>query len=85
MGFDSPSPHQINTMRKHHINRQHPHKKLKTGKAKARREKWLERLAETYRRGSSECYMCGGEMSWCSFCDCWTSDCCQDWGTCACS
>jgi hypothetical protein len=31
------------------------------------------------------CLYCGGEMSWCSVCRVWTSDCCQEYGTCECS
>ena len=28
---------------------------------------------------------CGGYMSWCSCCECYTNNCCVDYGTCMCS
>jgi len=28
---------------------------------------------------------CGGMMTWCSSCHCWTHTCCHDYGTCMCS
>jgi hypothetical protein len=31
------------------------------------------------------CHICGGEMSWCSLCEMWSSNCCCDYGTCMCS
>ena len=38
-----------------------------------------------YGRGNAECSMCGGQMSWCSCCEVWTSTCCCEYGTCQCS
>lgn len=35
--------------------------------------------------GSEICPLCYGEMTWCSICNMWSSNCCQDWGTCLCS
>ena len=28
---------------------------------------------------------CGGDMTWCGTCQCWTHTCCHDYGTCMCS
>lgn len=34
---------------------------------------------------NSRCMICGGTMSWCESCNCYTSLCCQEYGTCQCS
>jgi len=31
------------------------------------------------------CPECGGEMTWCDICRMYSADCCQEYGTCACS
>ncbi len=31
------------------------------------------------------CDLCGGDASWCSCCEVFSSDCCCDYGTCQCS
>lgn len=31
------------------------------------------------------CHMCGGRATWCSCCQTYSSNCCQDYGTCQCS
>jgi len=53
-------------------------------RALKRREK---RFKSYYQRprGNSECPYCGKQMYWCSFCQMYSSNCCQDWGTCQCS
>lgn len=59
--------------------------KRKSGKARARNNA-RKRLRQIIRdKGNSKCYDCGGSMSWCSFCEVWTQDCCVDYGTCQCS
>ncbi len=35
--------------------------------------------------GGDRCQSCGGSMTWCSCCQCWTQNCCVDYGTCMCS
>lgn len=35
--------------------------------------------------GNSHCYNCGGTMNWCCICNCYTSTCCIEYGTCECS
>ena len=49
-----------------------------------RKEKWSQRI-RTYGRGAKRCSDCGNYMSWCSCCQMWSSNCCQDYGTCQCS
>ena len=49
-----------------------------------RKNRWSEK-AFRYGRGSQTCHMCGGNMSWCSCCQVWSSNCCCDYGTCQCS
>ena len=38
-----------------------------------------------YNPAHSTCWMCGGQMTWCSCCEVWSSNCCCDYGTCMCS
>lgn len=38
-----------------------------------------------YNLGQSGCHYCGGQMTWCSSCNVWSSNCCMDYGTCMCS
>lgn len=38
-----------------------------------------------YGRGTAECSMCGGAMTWCNGCQVWSSTCCCQYGTCQCS
>ena len=37
------------------------------------------------RQSEGKCPRCGGQMSWCSCCQCWSSSCCVEYGTCECS
>ena len=37
------------------------------------------------KNSGKECPDCGGCMSWCTICDVWTKDCCQDYGSCLCN
>ena len=53
-------------------------------RAQARRDKRNRRYDERP-HGDSRCYHCGGQMSWCSCCQMYSSNCCQDYGTCQCS
>lgn len=53
-------------------------------RAQARRDKRNRRYDERP-HGNSRCYHCGGQMTWCSCCQMYSSDCCQDYGTCQCS
>ena len=41
--------------------------------------------ASGYYPANSTCWMCGGQMTWCSCCEVWSSNCCCDYGTCMCS
>lgn len=56
-----------------------------------RNRRWQKRKEHSRLRwektghGDSTCPHCGGTMSWCSFCQVWSSNCCIDWGTCQCS
>jgi len=47
------------------------------------------RLAKIRRYGRQSddhtCNLCGGEMTWCSSCEVWSSTCCCEYGTCQCS
>jgi hypothetical protein len=38
-----------------------------------------------YGHGDNTCNLCGGQMTWCSCCQVWSSTCCCDYGTCECS
>jgi hypothetical protein len=49
-----------------------------------RKANWSKRIIR-YGRGIQSCSMCGGQMSWCSCCEVWSSTCCCDYGTCQCS
>ena len=49
-----------------------------------RKNNWSKRV-HLYGRGTQECHMCGGQMSWCSSCEVWSSTCCCEYGTCQCS
>jgi hypothetical protein len=49
-----------------------------------RLDKWSTK-AHLYGRGTKKCNMCGGQMTWCSCCEVWSSHCCVEWGTCQCS
>jgi hypothetical protein len=33
----------------------------------------------------STCPYCGGQMTWCDGCRMWSSNCCEEYGTCQCS
>lgn len=35
--------------------------------------------------GDATCPYCNGQMSWCGICRMYSSNCCEDWGTCQCS
>jgi len=48
-------------------------------KEKKREKHWL------YGHGDATCPDCGGKMTWCSSCQCWTRTCCVEYGTCQCS
>ncbi len=53
-----------------------------------RRQKKAESAKEKYeeRRRYRPCNRgCGGMMSWCSCCECYSHYCCVDYGTCLCS
>ncbi len=44
------------------------------------------RLTESgWSKHGGTCYHCGGQMTWCSCCEVWSSNCCIDYGTCMCS
>jgi hypothetical protein len=32
-----------------------------------------------------QCSECEGQETWCSCCEMWSQDCCQEYGTCQCS
>lgn len=49
-----------------------------------RREQRFKRYGERP-HGDKTCPYCNGEMSWCSCCEMYSSNCCQDYGTCQCS
>ena len=34
---------------------------------------------------SKECEYCGGQMTWCSGCEMWSTTCCEEYGSCQCS
>jgi len=46
-------------------------------------KEWHEDTKEWHE--DSWCHLCGGTMTWCICCRMYTSECCQDYGTCACS
>ena len=57
-----------------------------------RYQKRIDRAREHNRKKSygyyntnSVCPYCGGQMTWCSCCEVWSSNCCIDYGTCMCS
>lgn len=41
--------------------------------------------SDSFKEREMECPDCGGMMSWCSFCETYTQNCCVDYGTCLCS
>lgn len=49
-----------------------------------RKDKWSERIRH-YGRGSKICSYCNKNMTWCSVCQVWSSNCCIEYGTCQCS
>lgn len=49
-----------------------------------RKRNWTLRV-KRYGRGSEKCPYCDNYMTWCSLCEVWSSNCCQDYGTCQCS
>jgi pyruvate dehydrogenase complex dehydrogenase (E1) component len=49
-----------------------------------RLDRWTAKV-HLYGRGTKKCKMCGGQMSWCSCCEVWSSYCCEEYGTCQCS
>lgn len=46
------------------------------------KEKYYE---EEYKEPVPCDFGCGGLMTWCSICNCWSHTCCVDYGTCMCS
>jgi len=56
-----------------------------SNKAKERRRKRTIRHRQNQKYRGEVCPECGGIMSWCSCCNCWTRTCCVDYGTCECS
>jgi len=57
---------------------------------KARRTKIRKRARKDLKKANkrykiTDCPDCGGFMSWCSICEDWTQDCCQEFGSCQCS
>lgn len=43
-------------------------------------------LCESCHNEAKQCDLCGdGEMTWCTCCKVYSSNCCCDYGTCACS
>jgi len=55
-----------------------------TVRQQKRKDNWEDK-ARKYGRGYMRCHMCGNDMTWCSTCQVWSSNCCQDYGTCMCS
>ena len=49
-----------------------------------RKNNWSERVRRNG-RGTQQCSMCSGQMTWCRTCEVWSSTCCCDYGTCQCS
>lgn len=45
----------------------------------------IELLQYQMEMSEGKCPYCDGYMSWCSCCEMWSSDCCEDYGTCQCS
>ena len=44
-----------------------------------------KRKESGYQGDYAPCDLCGGQASWCSICETYTSNCCVDYGTCMCS
>lgn len=67
----------------------HLHKNDRLERAQLRRKQAREsgrnKSYDERPHGDSTCGLCGGQMSWCSCCRVYSSNCCQDWGTCMCS
>lgn len=62
--------------RKDHSNRIERAQKRRTKRFKSYNER---------PHGDSNCYLCGGTMSWCSCCNVYSRNCCVPYGTCQCS
>lgn len=58
----------------------------RTYERKLRRKNMKRENRRRYGRASeSTCDHCGGIMTWCYCCQCWTRLCCVEYGTCECS
>jgi hypothetical protein len=52
---------------------------------KEKRKQLRQRKRRQFGEGSGTCPYCGGQMSWCTCCEVWSSNCCIEYGTCQCS
>lgn len=50
-------------------------------KGQRNKDNYYQRMS----RRTERCDSCGGEMSWCTCCECFTKTCCVPYGTCQCS
>ncbi len=60
--------------------------KIKSRKDRAQKRR--DKRNRPYRarpKGDSTCELCGGTMTWCTCCEVYSSDCCEQYGTCMCS